>query len=293
MVIALTRPLVTAARLAEALAEGERPPVLLDVRWDLAGGARRDLYEQGHIPGASFVDLDTDLAGPPGPGGRHPLPGAAQFEAAMRRAGVRAGSEVVVYDAANSTAAARGWWLLRFFGHDAVSVLDGGLAAWTSASGRLERGPARPAGPAGPAAEDSDFLARPGAMPVLDARGAAELAASGVLLDARAPERFRGETEPVDPVAGHIPGALNRPTLENVGADGHFLAAEALRDEFGAAGVLDRGPVGAYCGSGVTAAHEVLALEVAGLSAALYPGSWSEWITDPQRPVATGDRSQP
>jgi thiosulfate/3-mercaptopyruvate sulfurtransferase len=285
MLTALTRPLVTAARLADVLAEGGRPPVLLDVRWDLAGGARRDLYERGHIPGASFVDLDNDLAGPPGPGGRHPLPGAAQFEAAMRRAGVRAGGDVVVYDAASSTAAARAWWLLRFFGHAAVSVLDGGLAAWTGVSGRLESVPARPASPA---TEEGDFLARPGAMPVLDAHGAADLAASGVLLDARAPERFRGETEPVDPVAGHIPGARNRPTLENVGADGRFLAAERLRDGFGAAGVLDGTPVGAYCGSGVTAAHEVLALEVAGLPAALYPGSWSEWITDPQRPVATG-----
>jgi thiosulfate/3-mercaptopyruvate sulfurtransferase len=281
MTSAMTRPLVTAARLADVLAAGAKAPVLLDVRWDLAAGPRRDLYEQGHIPGASFVDLDTDLAGPPGARGRHPLPGAAQFEAAMRRAGVRAGGDVVVYDAATSTAAARAWWLLRFFGHAAVSVLDGGLTAWTSTSGRLETGPVRPA------PEESDFLARPGAMPVLDAHGAAELAANGVLLDARVPERFRGETEPVDPVAGHIPGARNRPTLENVGADGRFLAAERLRDGFGAAGVLDGTAVGAYCGSGVTAAHEVLALEVAGVAAALYPGSWSEWITDPRRPVAT------
>jgi thiosulfate/3-mercaptopyruvate sulfurtransferase len=285
MTTALTRPLVTAARLADVLAAGGQAPVLLDVRWDLAAGARRDLFEQGHIPGASFVDLDTDLAGPPGAGGRHPLPASAQFEVAMRRAGVRADGDVVVYDAATSTAAARAWWLLRFFGHGAVSVLDGGLAAWTSVSGRLEMSPARPARPA---PREGDFLARPGAMPVLDAQRAAELAASGALLDARVPERFRGETEAVDPVAGHIPGALNRPTLENVSADGRFLAAERLRDGFGAAGVVDGAAVGVYCGSGVTAAHEVLALEVAGLSAALYPGSWSEWITDPQRPVATG-----
>lgn len=283
MTTSLTRPLVRAARLADILASRAQPPVLLDVRWDLAAGARRDLYEQGHIPGASFVDLDAELAGPPGLGGRHPLPGATQFEMAMRRAGVRAGGDVVVYDAASSTAAARAWWLLRFFGHAAVSVLDGGLAAWRSACGGLEIGPR-----AGPAPEGGDFLARPGAMPVLDAHGAAELAAGGVLLDARVPERFRGDREPVDPVAGHIPGARNRPTLENVGADGCFLNAQRLREGFVAAGVLDGTAVGAYCGSGVTAAHEVLALELAGFTTALYPGSWSEWITDPERPVATG-----
>ncbi len=200
----------------------------------------------------------------------------------MRRAGVRAGGDVVVYDAATSTAAARAWWLLRYFGHPRVSVLDGGLAAWSSASRGSDTGPA------GPAPAPGDFLARPGAMPVLDARSAQALAANGVLLDARAPERFRGESEPVDSVAGHIPGARNRPTLENMDADGHFLSAERLRDGFGAAGVLDGTAVGAYCGSGVTAAHEVLALAVADVAAALYPGSWSEWITDPQRPVATG-----
>lgn len=286
MTTALTRPLVTAARLADVLTAGANPPVLLDVRWDLAAGARRDLYAQGHIPGAAFVDLETDLAAPPGAGGRHPLPGGAPFEAAMRRAGVRAEGDVVVYDAATSTAAARAWWLLRYFGHATVSVLDGGLAAWISAGGRLDMSSTHPAGcaPQG----DGDFLVRPGAMPVLDAHGAAALAVTGVLLDARAPERFRGETEPLDPVAGHIPGARNHPTTENLDADGRFLAPGRLRDGFGAAGVHDATSVGAYCGSGVTAAHEVLALELAGFAAALYPGSWSEWVTDPQRPVATG-----
>ncbi|MGH2866746.1 MAG: sulfurtransferase [Solirubrobacteraceae bacterium] len=282
MATALTRPLVSAPRLADVLGEAGEPPVLLDVRWDLAAGARRDLFEQGHIPGAAFVDLDADLAGPPGAGGRHPLPSAARFEGAMRRAGVRAEGEVVVYDAATSTAAARAWWLLRYCGHASVSVLDGGLAAWTGRGGRLETGP----GSAAP--EGGDFIARPGAMPVLDSGGAAALAVTGVLLDARAPERFRGETEPVDPVAGHIPGARNCPTTENLDADGRFLAGGRLRDGFGVAGVVAGTAIGAYCGSGVTAAHAVLALELAGFTAALYPGSWSEWISDPQRAVATG-----
>jgi thiosulfate/3-mercaptopyruvate sulfurtransferase len=284
---ALTRPLVSAPRLADALAAAEagsaRPPVLLDVRWELAAGPRRDLYAQGHIPGAAFVDLAHDLADPPGDGGRHPLPSVAAFQAAMRRVGADAAGGVVVYDAATSTAAARAWWLLRYFGHVAVSVLDGGLAAWLQAGGALETGfPATAPGAPG------DFTARPGAMPVLDADRAAALALGGRLLDARAPERFRGEDEPIDAVAGHIPGARNRPTTENVGADGRFLAAERLREGFAAAGVTGRTGVGAYCGSGVTAAHQVLALELAGVAAALYPGSWSEWITDPQRPVATG-----
>jgi thiosulfate/3-mercaptopyruvate sulfurtransferase len=257
------------------------PPVLLDVRWDLTGGARRDEFEREHIPGAHFVDLDRDLAGPAGAGGRHPLPAPAAFEAAMRGAGVSGEDPVVVYDSGPATAAARAWWLLRYFGHPDVAVLDGGLAAWTAAGLATESGP-------GPTREAGNFVVRPGRMAVLDAEGAARLARTGVLLDARAPERYRGETEPIDPVAGHIPGAHNRPTTDNL-VDGRFRTRDELREAFARVGVKPGVAVGAYCGSGLTAAHEVLALELAGHAAALYPGSWSEWITEPQRPVATGE----
>lgn len=273
------KPIVDAAGLAAALAS-PRPPVLLDVRWRLGGPPGRDAHLAGHIPGAAFVDLETDLAAPPGPGGRHPLPAPAQFTEAMRRAGVRRDAPVVVYDEDDATAAARAWWMLRYFGHDDVRVLDGGLRAWTAAGGALESGETTPVA--------GDFTAIPGHLPLLDAAGAARVAAGGLLLDARAAERFRGEVEPVDPVAGHIPGAVSAPTTANVGGDGRFLDAEALRARFASLGVTDRQEVGTYCGSGVTAAHQVLALELAGVRAALYAGSWSGWITDPARPVATG-----
>jgi thiosulfate/3-mercaptopyruvate sulfurtransferase len=277
----MNSPLLSAERLA-ALLSADPPPALLDVRWEIAGGARRDLYEQAHLPGAQFVDLDAVLAAPAGRHGRHPLPAAADFQAAMRAAGVDNGRLAVVYDAGPAMAAARGWWLLRYFGHRAVTVLDGGLAAWAGAGRPVESGPPLTAAP-------GDFQATAGAMPVIDANGARALAAVGTLLDARASERFRGEREPIDPVAGHIPGACNRPTTLNVDAEGHFRPAGELRQEFERAGVRTDAPVGAYCGSGVTAAHQVLALELAGFRAALYAGSWSEWITDPARPVATGD----
>ena len=201
----------------------------------------------------------------------------------MRRAGVSDGRPVVAYDAATSQAAARAWWLLRYFGHADVRVLDGGLAAWVQAGRPCETGRVQ--------APPGDFTARPGGMPLLDAGGAARLAGAGVLIDARAPERYRGETEPVDPVAGHIPGAVNRPTSKNVDPDGRFRAAPVLRAEFDAVGASEGVAVGAYCGSGVTAAHEILALELAGIPAALYAGSWSEWITDRSRPVARATRS--
>jgi thiosulfate/3-mercaptopyruvate sulfurtransferase len=274
----MTSPLISVAELECRLA-GERP-TLLDVRWELGAGSGRDLYERGHIPGAAFVDLDRELAGEPGVRGRHPLPAAAQFTAGMRAAGVSDDRAVVVYDAASSMAAARGWWLLRYFGHPAVAVLDGGLAAWVEAGGALAIG--------AEGAEPGDFTARPGGMAVLDAAGAAELARRGVLLDARARERFRGDAEPVDPVAGHIPGARNLPTTLNVAPSGRFHDPAALRAGFQRVGISADRAVAAYCGSGITAAHEVLALALAGFGAALYPGSWSEWISDPARPVATG-----
>ena len=280
-------PLVDVEPLASELAGGA-PPVLLDVRWRLGGPPGIDSYHAGHLPGAAFVNLDTDLAGSPGSGGRHPLPTAADFEAAMRRLGVRSGYPVVVYDDGDSTIAARAWWTLRYFGHDQVRVLDGGFRAWADGG--------QPVTVDEPATEAGDFTATAGQLPLLDAAGAAALARSGVLLDARAGERYRGEVEPVDPAAGHIPGAVSAPAAANVGPDGRFLPPAELRRRFeglgvtaGQSGVLDLG-IGAYCGSGVTAAHEVLALALAGIPAALYVGSWSGWVADPDRPVATGPK---
>jgi thiosulfate/3-mercaptopyruvate sulfurtransferase len=273
--------LVTVDELRQAL-PGEGPPAVLDVRWELGGPPGWDQYVEGHIPGAVFVDLDRDLSGSPGAAGRHPLPAPGEFEAAMRRAGLSGDRPVVVYDAGKSVAAARAWWLLRYFGHPRVAVLDGGLAAWVSAGLPLERG--MPTSPPAP----GHFVARPGGMPLLKADGARDVAAGGVLLDARVPERYHGEHEPIDPVGGHIPGAVNLPSTELVDASGRFLDRSALRERFAGAGVGDGLELGAYCGSGVTAAHEVLALELAGYRAALYVGSWSEWITDPGRPVARG-----
>ncbi|MGI5274635.1 sulfurtransferase [Nonomuraea sp. CA-218870] len=271
----MTGPLITPSALA-ALGE----VTLLDVRWRLGGPPGLDLYREGHLPGAVFCDLDAVLAGPPGEGGRHPLPAADAFERAMRRLGVSGARPVVVYDDTASTAAARAWWTLRYFGHRDVRVLDGGLPAW-SASGL-------PIVKEEPVPAPGDFTARPGGMPVLDAEQAAALASSGVLLDARAAERHRGEVEPIDPVAGHIPGAVSAPTTENVTPDGAFLPPGELRRRFAELGVREGRPAGVYCGSGVTAAHQVLAMEVAELTAALYVGSWSHWVTDPSRPVATG-----
>lgn len=274
------RFLVEPAALARDLA-GEPGPVLLDVRWRLGGPPGIDLYRAGHLPGAVFVDLDRDLAGPPGPAGRHPLPDPAVFESAMRAAGVSQHRPVVVYDDSDATAAARAWWLLRYHGHETVRVLDGGYQAWLAAG--------LPVSTADPGGQAGDFTARPGHMPVLDAAGAQAVARDGLLLDARAGERYRGEREPVDPVAGHIPGAVSAPTADNVNPDGTFRSAAELAARFRALGAgPGAGPLGVYCGSGVTAAHEVLALALAGLPASLYVGSWSNWITDPARPVATG-----
>jgi thiosulfate/3-mercaptopyruvate sulfurtransferase len=267
-------PFVTAGQLGGELA-GPIPPTVLDCRWELAGGADRAGYERGHLPGAVFVDLDRDLSAPPGPGGRHPLPAPAAFQAAMRRAGVGRRTPVVAYDQGEPGGAARAWWLLGYFGHPHPRVLLGGLPAWTAAGLPLSAETPTPA--------PGDFTAEPGHRPVLDAAAAAHLAATGVLLDARAPARYQGLQEPVDPVAGHIPGARNLPVT---GLD--LAAPQALRAGFEAVGAGHGAATGAYCGSGVVAAHLVLALEVAGLPAVLYPGSWSHWITDPSRPVAVG-----
>ena len=254
--------------------------VVLDTRLTTTGPPGRAQYDAGHLPGAVYVDVDDDLAEAPGPGGRHPLPEPARLVAAMRRAGVRRDSTVVVYDAGPATAAARLWWLLRDYGHDDVLVLDGGLAAWAAAGRPVSTASVRPA--------SGDWTGVPGHLPVVDDNEAAALPARGVLVDVRAAERFRGETEPIDPVAGHVPGAVNAPLAGNTDDLGHFLPSEVLRSRFESLGVRGDVPVAAYCGSGVTACQTILALRLVGLDAALYPGSWSGWIADPSRPVATG-----
>ncbi|WP_327406057.1 sulfurtransferase [Streptomyces sp. NBC_01288] len=278
-----SRVTTTVAELAELLGS-EQPPVLLDVRWALGDPHGRDHYADGHIPGAVYVDLDTELAAPASPeGGRHPLPDLTRLQESARRWGIGAGRAVVVHDDLGNTAAARAWWLLRYAGVTEVTLLDGALGAWRAAGLPLESG--TPADPT-----PGDVVLRAGALPITDADGAAELAVSGLLLDARAGERYRGEVEPVDPRAGHIPGAVSAPTGENLAADGTFLAPESLRKRFEERGAGDAARIGVYCGSGVTAAHQIAALEIAGFEATLFPGSWSAWSADPARPAATGDR---
>jgi thiosulfate/3-mercaptopyruvate sulfurtransferase len=294
--------LISVTELTEELVS-DRRPALLDVRWRLGGPPGIEAYQAGHLPDAVFVDLDTCLAGPAGSGagGRHPLPESGVFEAAMRLAGLHEGQLAVVYDDVGGVIAARLWWLLRYFGHDQVAVLDGGLTAWTAAGQPVTARVPQPA--------PGDFTAgKGGGMPVLDDDAAGRVARSGLLFDARAAERYRGEVEPVDPAAGHIPGSLSAPATGNVTADGMFLPPGELRARFAALGLPPpavaagadvggagtggagmTGPeVGTYCGSGVTAAQEVLALELAGQPAALYVGSWSAWSADPARPVAVG-----
>jgi len=266
----VTSPLVTPAWLRERLDDpGLR---VVDCRYRLGEpGAGELLWREGHIPGAAFLDLDRDLAGAPGERGRHPLPDADRFEAAARRAGIGRDTLVVAYDEAAEGGAARLWWLLRHFGHDAVTVLDGGLRGWREEGGELRAGDEQ--------IERGDFTT---AAPASTPATAAELARTTgsrppVLLDARVPERYRGEVEPIDPVAGRIPGALNMPFGE-IAPEGRFLSPGELRARFEAAGVHSGDEAVAYCGSGVTACVLALAAEVAGIGPTrLYPGSWSEW----------------
>ena len=273
--------LIDAESLSRRLASAS-PAVLLDVRWQLGGSDGREEYLTGHLPGARYINLDRDLSAPPGAAGRHPLPEVGTLQATLRHLGIGASSSVVAYDAAGGTsAAARAWWMLRYVGHDDVAVLDGGIGAWLAAGGELTDEV--------PQVEPGEIVVAPGAMTVLSADDAADVARRATLLDARAPERYRGDVEPVDPVGGHIPGAVSAPTSANLGPDGRFLEAQDLRRRFQALGVERAANIGVYCGSGVTAAHEVLALELAGYRAGLYPGSWSAWVADGRRPVATGD----
>lgn len=275
--------------------DAERPVVLLDVRWALGRTDGHEQYVAGHLPGAIYVDLDTELAAPPSAAaGRHPLPERGDLEASARRWGISDGASVVVYDDGGGTSAARAWWLLRWAGLDDVRILDGGLGAWTRAGGTLEVGEQH--------AAPGDVVLQGGQMPVADADEVGALAldrGEGIVLDARAGERFRGEVEPIDPRAGHVPGAVSAPTGENLDSHGHFRDDTSLRARFESLGV-DVGawqpgdprpnlPVVVYCGSGVTAAHQIAALASVGVTATLYPGSWSQWSHDPSREVATGE----
>ena len=254
---------------------------LFDCRSSLADHeAGRRLYEAAHLPGALFADLEQDLSSTPGPGGRHPLPDRETFAETVRRWGLRNDSRIVCYDQNNGAFAARLWWMLRWLGHAEVRVLNGGLDAWREAGLPVTSEPTL-------VGDVGDFQAGP---PLTRTRQAGELADSGcLLLDARDRPRFLGEVEPIDPVAGHIPGAICAPFADNLN-EGRFRSAAELKSRFTTLGVSPDTDVVCYCGSGVTAAHNILALLVAGFDEpALYPGSWSEWITDPERPIATGD----
>jgi len=279
----LKSPLVDTPWLAAHL--GDADLRILDLRWYLSGKSGAREYAQGHIAGAVFVDLERALTGPVGPG-RHPIPSPAQVERAMRAAGVSASTRVVVYDDAGGSVAARLWWLLTAYGHTRVHVLDGGLPAWVASGGALVTDT--------PAVTPGDFaVAAAVRLPVLDrhAVDAIRGRAGWVLLDARAPERYRGEVEPIDARPGHIPGARNAPWADNL-VDGRFADAKTLRARYRKLGVRPGTTVVAYCGSGVTACHDVLALAIARISATrvlLYEGSWSDWARDPDRPAALGD----
>jgi thiosulfate/3-mercaptopyruvate sulfurtransferase len=272
--------LISVRELAARIESGMRT-VVLDARWTLAEPHGLDAYRGGHIPTAVSVDLEDELADHTATGlGRHPLPTEAAFTEAMRRWGIRAGDLVVVTDTTANQAAARAWWLLRHAGHESVLMLDGGIDAWVADGYPLETGENVP--------EPGDATAHFGAMPVIDIGEAAAFSEHGVLLDARAAERYRGEVEPVDPKAGHIPGALSAPGTTTLDADGRFLPTDVLAARFAELGVRPGTPVAASCGSGVAASHLVAALAIAGVDAALFPGSWSQWSNDDTREVATG-----
>lgn len=282
--------LIDVESLQERLANGE-PITVLDVRWALGDPHGYEHYLKGHIPGGVYVDLERELAAPGAPRkGRHPLPDPDAFQQAARGWGINDGGVVVAYDDNGSMSAARLWWLLRDAGHEQVQLLDGGLGAWKQAGYPTQTGKTTPT-------PGSVRLAS-GRMPVVAMAEAGSFPEHGVLLDARASERYRGETEPVDPQAGHIPGARSAPTSENLTADGRFRSASELRQRFDTlTGSRQDGTVGSeggaasdvavYCGSGISAAHEIAALEIAGIKGALYPGSWSQWSNHPQLPVAT------
>jgi thiosulfate/3-mercaptopyruvate sulfurtransferase len=277
--------LIDAAALRQLLA-GSTPPVLIDARFDLADPAAGErAHGEAHLPGAHYLHLDRDLsAARTGRNGRHPLPQRSLFAARIGALGIGPQTQVVAYDAQGGSYAARVWWLLRWLGHEAVAVLDGGLPVWVEAGGAVNDADVARSSTTAPYPERASLVSSVDADTLLARLGRTPL------IDARAPERFRGEVEPLDAQAGHIPGALNRCYRDNLRADGRFKPAEALRAEFtpllGAAAPSE---VVHQCGSGVTACHNLLAMEHAGLAGSLlYPGSWSEWSSDPSRPIATG-----
>lgn len=287
----LSDPMISVASLATAM-EGASAPVILDVQWVLGKpGAGADQYRAAHLPDARFCDLDTVLAGEVrATGGRHPLPDPAQLQRDLRALGVRADLPVAVYDAGDGYAAARAWWVLTWAGISDVRVLDGGLRSWTEAG--------HPTAPGDVTEIHGDIEVRPGALPTIEAEDVAAFVQNGgTLLDARSPERYRGEHEPVDPEAGHIPGARNLPTTAVVDNIGRYLDSAAMQKRLDAvrasasvdsvdSGTNQQDSAAVYCGSGVTATHVILGLRRLGIYAALYPGSWSDWITDPDRPRA-------
>jgi thiosulfate/3-mercaptopyruvate sulfurtransferase len=267
-------PLVSVEDLSAMLGTGA---VVCDVRWYLTDPARgRREYETAHIPGAVFIDLHSELAGGPG-GGRHPLPTVDDFTALLGRRGIGPHSTVIAHDDAGGAIASRLWWMLRSIGHERVAVLDGGYSAWVRAGLAVTSDPASP-----PSVSYPEIDGWTGVVSADEVVAAIER--GGVVIDARASERYDGEIEPIDPRAGHVPGALNMPHLDNLSVDGTHLSPDELAERFGAIGAE---PI-VYCGSGVTACHDLLAMAVAGIAdARLYPGSWSEWSSDPDRPVET------
>ena len=278
-------PDLIAADHLQALLRDGPSPVVLDTSFDLADtGAGERSFREGHLPGARYVHLDRDLSAPKtGTNGRHPLPSREAFAATAARLGIAPQTPVVVYDRQGAMFAARAWWMLRWLGHEAVAVLDGGLPAWQQAGGALETEVAA-------FAALSAYPLRDPRVRMVDAASLLQRLGVARVIDARAPERFRGDVEPLDTQAGHIPGARNRFFKDNLAADGRFKPAEELRDEFRhLLAVGDPAEVVHQCGSGATACHNLLAMEIAGLhGSALYPGSWSEWSSDPSRPVARG-----
>jgi thiosulfate/3-mercaptopyruvate sulfurtransferase len=275
--------LITVTELAAAIEAGE-PLSILDVRWRVDAPDGRPAYLEGHLPGAVYVSLDDELSDHNITGrGRHPLPSGPRLQAAARQWGIRDDSLVVVYDDWNRAGSARAWWVLSAAGLPKVRVLDGGLAAWQAAGHNVDTGAVEPS-PGNVTVPQDDLYA--GRQPTLTAKQA--VAGGITLVDARAPERFRGDVEPLDPVAGHIPGAQNLPSTAVLASDGTFLGDFALGQLLSDRGIHPEAPIGAYCGSGVTACVTIAALAAMGRPAALFPGSWSQWSADSTLPVARG-----